>query len=154
MLVQDAPAFVVNRLLMRFMGEVLAAIDEGTPLEVADGALAPLGLPMSPFALLAAGRPGGRAARRRRRCTRRSRTGSRCRENLGRLVAAGKPDAAQLGRRTGRRWTRRCAALFVVGDRPSTAEQVRERALAALAEEVRLMLDEGVVAEPRTSTCA
>ena len=27
------------------------------------------------------------------------------------------------------------AALFVVGDRPSTGEQVRERALAALAEE-------------------
>ena len=30
---------------------------------------------------------------------------------------------------------------------PLTAEQVREQALAALAEEIRLMLDEGVVAE-------
>jgi len=37
----------------------------------------------------------------------------------------------------------------VVGDRPSTPEQVRERALAALAREVRLLLDEGVVAEPQ-----
>ena len=34
------------------------------------------------------------------------------------------------------------------GDRPSTAEQVRERALEALAEEARLILDEGVVADP------
>jgi hypothetical protein len=39
------------------------------------------------------------------------------------------------------------AAMFEPGDSPSTAEQVRERALAALAEEARLMLDEGVVAE-------
>ena len=35
-----------------------------------------------------------------------------------------------------------------VGDRPSTAGEVRERALEALAEEIRLMLDEGVVAAP------
>ena len=37
-------------------------------------------------------------------------------------------------------------AILAGGDRPSTAEQVRERALEALAEEIRLMLDEGVVA--------
>jgi hypothetical protein len=40
------------------------------------------------------------------------------------------------------------ARLFKVGDRPSTAEQVRERALNALAEEIGLMLAEGVVAAP------
>jgi len=34
------------------------------------------------------------------------------------------------------------------GDRPSTPEQVRQRALEALAEEIRLMLDEAVVAAP------
>ena len=51
-LVKDAPAFVVNRLLTRLMGEVTKAVDEGTPIEVADTALRPLGLPMTPFALL------------------------------------------------------------------------------------------------------
>ena len=51
-LVKDAPAFVVNRLLTRLLGEVTAAVDEGTPLEVAEHALDPLGLPMSPFMLL------------------------------------------------------------------------------------------------------
>src|SRR5690606_14060652 len=51
-LVKDAPAFVVNRLLTRFMGEVIAAVDEGTPFEDADNALEPLGLPMSPLTLL------------------------------------------------------------------------------------------------------
>ena len=40
-------------------------------------------------------------------------------------------------------------ALFTGGSSPSTAEQVRRRALAALAEEIRLMLDEGVVTAPQ-----
>ncbi len=35
------------------------------------------------------------------------------------------------------------------GDAPLTEEEVREQALAALAEEIRLMLDDGVVAEPQ-----
>ena len=43
---------MVNRLLLRMMGEVFAAVDEGTPIPVADAALAPLGLPMPPFVLL------------------------------------------------------------------------------------------------------
>jgi 3-hydroxyacyl-CoA dehydrogenase len=37
--------------------------------------------------------------------------------------------------------------LLTVGDSPRTAEQVRQAALDALAGEIRLMLDEGVVAE-------
>jgi 3-hydroxyacyl-CoA dehydrogenase len=36
---KDAPGFVVNRLLTRFMGEVTDAVDEGTPADVADNAL-------------------------------------------------------------------------------------------------------------------
>src|SRR5690606_10530949 len=51
-LVKDAPAFVVNRVLTRFMGEVMRCVDEGTPVEVADKAVLPLGLPMPPFVLL------------------------------------------------------------------------------------------------------
>ena len=34
------------------MGEVMKSIDEGTPFEVADKAIEPLGLPMSPLVLL------------------------------------------------------------------------------------------------------
>ncbi len=52
MLVKDAPAFVVNRLLTRFLGEILGSVDEGTPFAVAEHAPDPLGLPMSPFFLL------------------------------------------------------------------------------------------------------
>jgi len=47
----DRPGFIVNRLLLLVMGQVLDAIEAGTPVEVADRALAPLGFPMPTFAL-------------------------------------------------------------------------------------------------------
>src|SRR5690625_3937522 len=50
--VADAPGFVVNRLLLRFLAEVFAAADRGVPLEIVESATEPMGLPMSPFALL------------------------------------------------------------------------------------------------------
>ena len=64
-LVKDSPAFVVNRLLTRFLGEIIAAVDEGTPLEVAEHAPDPLGLPIVPVPPAPAGRPGRGSARRR-----------------------------------------------------------------------------------------
>ncbi|PFG35534.1 3-hydroxyacyl-CoA dehydrogenase [Flavimobilis soli] len=49
--VADRPGFVVNRLLVLLLGEIVRAVEAGTPVEVADRALRPLGLPMGPFAL-------------------------------------------------------------------------------------------------------
>lgn len=48
----DRPGFVVNRLLAKVMGEAARALDEGTPLPVVEAALAPIGLPMGPFELI------------------------------------------------------------------------------------------------------
>jgi len=48
---RDRPGFVVNRLLVLTMGKVIEAIENGTPVEVADRALAPLGFPMPIFEL-------------------------------------------------------------------------------------------------------
>ncbi|QTE28316.1 3-hydroxyacyl-CoA dehydrogenase NAD-binding domain-containing protein [Pengzhenrongella sicca] len=50
--VSDHPGFVVNRLLLRLLAEVAAAVEAGTPVETADVALRPLGLPMGPFTLI------------------------------------------------------------------------------------------------------
>lgn len=50
-LVKDRPGFVVNRLLVLVMGKVVEAIENGTPVEVADEALYPLGFPMPTFEL-------------------------------------------------------------------------------------------------------
>jgi 3-hydroxyacyl-CoA dehydrogenase/enoyl-CoA hydratase/carnithine racemase len=145
-LVADAPAFVVNRLLTRFLGEVTAAMDDGTPVEVADQALAPLGLPMTPFTLLALVGPA--VALHVGETLQAAYPGRfRVSENLRRLVEAGKPGIYSWGP-DGPAVDPEVAALLVTGDRPSTAAEVRERALAALATEARLLLDEGVVAEP------
>jgi 3-hydroxyacyl-CoA dehydrogenase/enoyl-CoA hydratase/carnithine racemase len=138
-LVADAPAFVVNRLLTRFLGEVTASVEQGTPVAVADRALDPLGLPMSPFDLLTlVGPPVALhvADRMHEAFPDRFTVG----EGLRKMVELGKssvysepgvvdPDLAGID----------------AGDSPLTEDQVRERAVNALAEEIRLMLDEGVV---------
>ncbi|WP_330440292.1 3-hydroxyacyl-CoA dehydrogenase NAD-binding domain-containing protein [Micromonospora sp. NBC_00821] len=139
-LVKDAPAFVVNRLLTRFLGTVFAAVDAGTPLDVANSALDPLGLPMRPLALLQLVGPavayhvGGtlHAAYPDRFSVS---------ENLRRIADSGQPLVVD------DQVNEEVAKLLVVGDQPLTAEQVRQSALDALAQEIRLMLDEGVVAE-------
>ncbi len=48
----DTPGFVVNRVLAKLLGEAMCAVDQGTPFETVDKAIAPLGLPMAPSALL------------------------------------------------------------------------------------------------------
>ncbi|MEE6262942.1 3-hydroxyacyl-CoA dehydrogenase NAD-binding domain-containing protein [Plantactinospora sonchi] len=141
-LVADAPAFVVNRLLTRFLGEIFAAVDAGTPPEVADTALDPLGLPMRPLALLQLVGPavayhvGGTL-----HAAFPDRFGVS--ENLRLIAESGQPLLVD------DQVNPEVAKLLAVGDTPLTAEQVRQRALDALAEEARLMLDEGVVAEPQ-----
>jgi len=144
-LVKDAPAFVVNRLLTRFLGEVTKSVDEGTPFEVADRALDPLGLPMSPFTLL---QLVGPAVAFHVSETMYAAFPDRfyVSANLKKAVAAGKTAIWDYSTGTPQ-VDPEVAALFTQGDQPLTEEQVRDRALTALAEEVQLMLDEGVVAE-------
>jgi len=146
-LVKDAAGFVVNRLLLRLMAEIFATVDEGTPVEVADAALRPLGLPMSPYVLL---QLVGPAVALHVEENLHAAFGDRfpVSANLQALVASGRTGIYD--------WTAdgepyvsdETAKLLVVGDRPSTAEQVRERALDAVASEISLMLAEEVVAAP------
>lgn len=142
-LVADAPAFVVNRLLTRFLGEITAAVDEGTPLEVAEHATDPLGLPMSPLALLQlVGPPIALHVAQTLHAAFPQRFGVSTK--LRALVESGRttlylPDFS---------FDPDVVAVLAGGEAPSTADQLRQRALAALAEEIRIMLDEGVVAAP------
>jgi 3-hydroxyacyl-CoA dehydrogenase/enoyl-CoA hydratase/carnithine racemase len=138
-LVADAPAFVVNRLLTRFLGEVTAAVEQGTPVAVADRALDPLGLPMTPFELLTlVGPPVALhvAERMHEAFPDRFAVG----EGLRKMVELGKASVY--------------SEPGVVdpelegmdsGDSPQTEAEVRARAERALAEEIGLMLEEGVV---------
>jgi 3-hydroxyacyl-CoA dehydrogenase/enoyl-CoA hydratase/carnithine racemase len=141
-LVKDAPAFVVNRLLTRFLGEIFAAVDAGTPLDVADSATDPLGLPMRPLALL---QLVGPAVAHHVAGTMNAAFPDRygVSANLGRIVEARKPGFLTSDGEI----DPEVAALLQVGDSPLTEDEVRVRALEALAQEIRLMLDEGVVAQ-------
>ncbi|ACV79873.1 3-hydroxyacyl-CoA dehydrogenase NAD-binding domain-containing protein [Nakamurella multipartita] len=145
-LTADAAGFVVNRLLLRSMGEVLAAIDEGTPADVADEALAPLGMPMSPLMLLQLSGPGVAAHVQQ---SLHAAFGDRfpVSQSLQRIAEAGHRTLLTWDEQGRQVLDPEVAALLVQGDRPSTAEQVRERVLLALAQEARLMLDEGVAAD-------
>ncbi|RKT11018.1 3-hydroxyacyl-CoA dehydrogenase [Streptomyces sp. 1114.5] len=144
-LCKDAPAFVVNRILTRFMGEIQGIIDEGTPIADVEKAVEPLGLPMSPIVLLELVGPAialhvsetlhGAFPER-----------FTVSENLAKVVKAGKRgfytwvDGQQV-------LDPEVLALLTFGDSVLTEEQVRARALDAVAQEIGLMLEEGVVAE-------
>jgi 3-hydroxyacyl-CoA dehydrogenase/enoyl-CoA hydratase/carnithine racemase len=147
-LVRDAPAFVVNRLLTRLMGEVQASVDEGTDPAVADRAISALGLPMPPFVLL---QLVGPAIARHVAETLHGHFPARypLSENLARLVEAGRPGLWSWDGEGKPYLDDETRALLRVGDTPQTGEQVRERALRALAEEAAIMLDEGVVGAPQ-----
>ena len=144
-IVKDSPAFVVNRLLTRFMGEITDAIDEGTPPEIADAAMKPLGLPMTSLELLGLVGPGVALHVAE---TLHNNLGPRYRisPTMQRFVKEGirtfyiKADDGTLSPNPA------AVALLEKGTSPSTVEQVRNRALTALAEEAHMMLTEGVVA--------
>jgi 3-hydroxyacyl-CoA dehydrogenase/enoyl-CoA hydratase/carnithine racemase len=143
----DRPAFIVNRLLGRMLAEVTGAVDEGTPIEVADVALDRLGLPMRPFALLEL--VGLQVAWHL--CAHlHEDLGPRfpLSANLRRLAEAREPVFDPEAKGEGR-LTEAGRALLEFGDKASTAEEVEHRVLAGLAEEVSLMLEEGVVPGPR-----
>lgn len=51
-IVKDAPGFVVNRILAKLLGEAMHAVELGTPFETVVEAQRPFGFPMDPFVLL------------------------------------------------------------------------------------------------------
>jgi 3-hydroxyacyl-CoA dehydrogenase/enoyl-CoA hydratase/carnithine racemase len=142
-IVADRPAFVVNRLLTRYLGEITRAVDEGTPLEVAEHAADPLGLPMPPFLLLQL-------------------VGPTVALHVAEIMNAAFPDRffvspklrvlAESGKTSvylpDFSVDPEVLAVLGGGDHPSTGAEVLSRALEGLAQEIRIMLDEGVVAAP------
>ncbi|CRK53048.1 Fatty acid oxidation complex alpha subunit [Rhodococcus sp. RD6.2] len=139
----DKAGFVFNRLVTRTLGEVMAAVDEGTPFEVADNAIAELGMPMSPFTLLALVGP---AVALHTGETLQASYPDRFKSSPGleALVEARKPGVWTYGPE-GQVVDPEVAALWPQGDKPSTADEVLERTRRAFAEEIAIMLDEGVV---------
>ena len=141
-LVQDSPSFIVNRLLGRFMSEVSRILDEGTPIDVVDGAFAGVA-PMPPFTLIAL-------------------VGPAIALHNTETLAAAFPDRFYVSPALERVVAAKKGAYFgpdgsldpeveALLEKPAepkvlAKEEVRRTVLTGLAQEARLMLDEGVVA--------
>ena len=146
--VADAPGFVVNRLLLRFLAEIFAAADRGVPLQIVEQSTQPMGLPMSPLALLDL--VGGAVAEY---------VLTSLHENLGPRYQLSKglrtivAEQIQILDDNGMP-THQAAASFAAESDSSgsgaeeSAGQVLNLVQKALGDEVARMLDEGVVSGP------
>jgi 3-hydroxyacyl-CoA dehydrogenase/enoyl-CoA hydratase/carnithine racemase len=125
-LVEDAPGFVVNRVLTRMTRVIMDAVEHGTPVEEVDEAVMSLGMPMAPSVLL-------------------QMVGPRVANHVLERMHDAFPDRFPL--------SPALAALangdepVVLEETPRTREQIVDEVLEAVADEVHRLLEEGVVAE-------
>jgi 3-hydroxyacyl-CoA dehydrogenase len=124
-LVTDAPAFVVNRVLTRMTTVLMDAIENGNTVEETDDAAMSLGLPMAPSVLL-------------------QMVGPRVANHVLETLHDAYPDRFPLSP-TLANYADGNDEIVVRGDAKRTVDEIREAALEAIADEVRHLLDEGVV---------
>ncbi|HWU47064.1 MAG TPA: 3-hydroxyacyl-CoA dehydrogenase NAD-binding domain-containing protein [Humibacter sp.] len=140
---RDTPGFVVNRVLAKLLGEAMRAVDAGTPFETVDEALAPLGLPMPPSALLdLVGLKVGAHVLDTHHAAFPDRFYNS--ENLHRLADYGtllEKDAK--GKVKG--FDKRALKLLTVGTSPVAREEILRRVEDGLADEIHRMLEDDVV---------
>jgi len=146
-LTADAPGFVVNRLLAKVMGEAARAVYEGTPIVEVEKAFAPLGLPMGPFQLIDL--VGWKVAAHVQD-TMATAFPDRFYANENFHALAELPEVVEKdkgGRVTG--WTKAAEKILkpAVGSSPAPADEILRRVQDGLAQEIHLMLTEGVVPE-------
>jgi 3-hydroxyacyl-CoA dehydrogenase/enoyl-CoA hydratase/carnithine racemase len=124
-LVGDAPAFVVNRVLTRMTTVLMDAIENGNTVEETDEAILSLGLPMAPSVLL-------------------QMVGPRVANHVLETLHEAYPDRYPLSP-TLANYADGKDDIVHRGDARRTVDEIREDALEAVADEVRHLLDEGVV---------
>jgi len=125
LLVQDAPAFVVNRILTRLLSVVLAALEGGNSIEETDEAILRLGLPMAPSVLL-------------------QMVGPRVALHVLETLHGAYPDRFPLSQ-TLANYAEGREEIALAGDNPLSQDEILATALAAIAEEIQHLLAEGVV---------
>jgi len=125
-LVQDATAFVVNRLLGRQGSVITQALDHGNTVEETDEAVLRMGLPMAPSVLLQL-------------------VGPKVANHVRHQLHDAWPDRFPLSE------TLESLAeggdVVVVEHAPRSVEELHEAVLEALADEARHILEDGVVSE-------
>ncbi|HVM17354.1 MAG TPA: 3-hydroxyacyl-CoA dehydrogenase NAD-binding domain-containing protein [Gaiellaceae bacterium] len=125
--VRDAPGFVVNRVLARMTSALMDALEHGNTVEETDDAILRLGLPMAPSVLL-------------------QMVGPRVAYHTLETMHEAYPDRFPLSR-TLRNYAEGREEVVSVGDARRSVDEITECVLEAMADEIRHLLDEGVVAE-------
>jgi 3-hydroxyacyl-CoA dehydrogenase len=143
---KDTPGFVVNRILAKVLGEAMHAVDTGTPFEVVEESTRPFGLPMTPFELLElVGLKVGAHVLDTHHAAFPDRFFKS--DNLHKLADLGhifERDAK--GKKTG--IDKKAIDIVAGGSSPMTATELQVRIEDGLADEIKRMLDDGVVAAP------
>jgi 3-hydroxyacyl-CoA dehydrogenase/enoyl-CoA hydratase/carnithine racemase len=145
---KDTTAFIVNRLLMRGLGEAITTVDEGTPFQVADQGVVKAGFPMGAFILIAMTGPAV-ALHTAESLIEAFPERFKASPGFQAMVAAGKPAIYLWDEQGNASVDPEVAALWPQGDAPSTADEVARRILEAMADEARHMIDDGVVQAPQ-----
>jgi len=126
-LVRDAPGFIANRVLTRMTSVLMDALEHGNTVEETDEAVLRLGLPMAPSVLL-------------------QMVGPRVANHVLETMHEAHPDRFPLSQ-TLANYADGSDEIVVADEQPRSVEQITDDVLEAIADEVRHMLDEGVVAE-------
>jgi 3-hydroxyacyl-CoA dehydrogenase/enoyl-CoA hydratase/carnithine racemase len=126
-LVADAPGFVVNRVLTRMTRVIMDAIEHGTPVEDVDEAVMSLGMPMAPSVLLAM-------------------VGPRVANHVLETLHASWPERFALSP-TLANYAAGDDEPVIVDDDPWPRDRIVGTVLESVADEIRRLLDERVVAE-------
>lgn len=147
-LVKDSPSFIVNRMLGRFMSDIGRLVDEGTPIDVADAGFSGIG-PMAPFVLMGLVGPAV-ALHNGETLAHAFPERFVVPASLERVVAAGKTAYYTVSSTGQMVPDPEIVDLIGAPSEPvvRSADEVREFVLAGLAEEARIMIDDGVVATP------
>ncbi len=125
-IVGDAPGFVVNRVLTRATSVLFDALENGNTVEETDEAMLSLGMPMAPSVVL-------------------QMVGPRVASHVLGTMHEAYPERFPLSA-TLAAFAEGSETIVITGDAKRSIEQLREEILEALADEIRHLLDEGVVA--------
>ncbi|HKF14563.1 MAG TPA: 3-hydroxyacyl-CoA dehydrogenase NAD-binding domain-containing protein [Gaiellaceae bacterium] len=126
---KDAPAFIVNRVLTRMTVVLMDALEQGNTVEETDEAILRLGMPMAPSVLL-------------------QMVGPKVAYHVLETLHEAYPDRFPLSE-TLANYAEGTEEIVVRGDQRRSREEIQEAALEAIADEIRHMLDEGVVESPK-----
>jgi 3-hydroxyacyl-CoA dehydrogenase/enoyl-CoA hydratase/carnithine racemase len=125
----DAPAFIVNRVLTRMTVVLMDALEQGNTVEETDEAILRLGMPMAPSVLL-------------------QMVGPKVANHVLETLNETYPDRFPLSE-TLANYAAGKDEIVVRDDARRSVDEIQQAALEAIADEIRQMLDEGVVASAK-----